>query len=79
MWRLLNFLLAFTDVLTTLSFTMVSKCPLCDNLYTIDHFFAGCQLSNAVWFFFFWHFRFDLQPDTGLSALLNACWLPTVS
>lgn len=57
LWRMLNALLPFPEVLVTFGFQLPSKCYCCDSLDSIQHCFFHCSFAQAVWRYFnsgFW-------------------------
>ena len=49
MWRLLNCILPFPDILQRLGFNLPSKCPYCESTDTLAHWFVECSLATQVW------------------------------
>lgn len=60
MWRLLNGILPFPDVLMTIGFSMPSKCCFCAHVDDLQHFFGFCPFVQTVWEFFC--IRLHLMP-----------------
>lgn len=52
MWRLLNGLLPFADILQDFGFLQPSKCPFCHNSDSLHHGFVDCIQARSLWLFF---------------------------
>lgn len=48
-WRVLNGLLPYADVLVTFGFHLPSKCPWCDSADTLDHGLVSCVFAQHLW------------------------------
>ena len=51
LWRILNGLLPFDDVLRRMGFQMASKCPFCSSEDSVSHAFYECSLARETWEF----------------------------
>ena len=49
LWRIINGILPFDDVLMHMGFSLASKCPFCPAADSISHCFFECSLARSVW------------------------------
>lgn len=66
--------LPFPDILQHFGYSLPSKCPCCEHVDTLHHFFFECCFAESVWRFFFQLFHCSLEECADLQQLLSYCW-----
>ena len=73
MWRMLNGLLPFDDVLHRMGISFASRCPFCPNIDSQSHALFECSLARDLWCYFGSLFGFII-PLTDLRTFLFSIW-----
>ncbi|XP_027158138.1 uncharacterized protein LOC113759763 [Coffea eugenioides] len=75
MWRLLNNLLPFPDILRQFGFHLPSKCPFCPSEDMLTHCFVDCQTACQVWCWFEHALHLNAGAADSLFLKLQGWWM----
>ena len=75
MWRLLNDLLPFPDILRRFGLHLPSKCPFCPNEDSLTHCFVECQAASQVWGWFEQGLELHVGTSDSLMVKLQGWWM----